>query len=86
MFVFFFLALTCALISSVVRAVSWADSTDLVKNNKDYWTPSQFDSEDNPLAHTTGTGPEIWEQAGGEVDAFIAGKSPSLSHAEIAWE
>jgi len=48
-------------------------STDLVKNNKDYWTPSQFDSEDNPLAHTTGTGPEIWEQAGGEVDAFIAG-------------
>jgi len=35
-------------------------STDLVKNNENYWTPSQFDSDDNPLAHSTGTAPEIW--------------------------
>jgi len=48
-------------------------STDLVKNNENYWTPSQFDSDDNPLAHSTGTAPEIWEQTGGQVDAFIAG-------------
>jgi len=48
-------------------------STDLVKNNETYWTPSQFDSDDNPLAHSTSTAPEIWEQAGGQVDAFIAG-------------
>lgn len=48
-------------------------STELVKKNPDYWTPSQFDSEDNPLAHLTGTGPEIWEQTDGEVDCFVAG-------------
>ena len=46
---------------------------DLVKNNDDYWTPDQFATDDNPLAHTTGTGPEIWEQTGGEIDCFVAG-------------
>ena len=35
----------------------------------------QFESEDNARAHEDQTGPEIWEQAGGRVDAFamIAG-------------
>ena len=35
----------------------------------------QFESEDNVRAHERQTGPEIWEQAGGGVDAFamIAG-------------
>jgi len=48
-------------------------SKELVDQNADYWTPSQFDSDDNPLAHATGTGPEIWDQTGGEIDCFIAG-------------
>ncbi len=30
----------------------------------------QFERAGNPLAHEAGTGPEIWEQAGGEVTAF----------------
>ena len=45
----------------------------LVANNADYWTPNQFETDDNPLAHSEHTGPEIWEQAGGEVDCFVAG-------------
>lgn len=32
----------------------------------------QFANEDNPLAHYTGTGPEIWEQTAGTVTHFIA--------------
>ena len=44
----------------------------LLKENPDYWTPYQFESDDNPLAHLTTTAPEIWEQTGGVCDAFVA--------------
>ena len=34
---------------------------------------SQFTNEANPAAHRAGTALEIWEQSGGQVDAFVAG-------------
>src|SRR5438309_9345992 len=37
-----------------------------------YWVPGQFDNTDNIEAHYTTTGPEIWEQCGGVVGAFVA--------------
>lgn len=37
-----------------------------------YFVPSQFDNPDNVDAHYRTTGPEIWEQTGGSVDAFVA--------------
>jgi len=37
-----------------------------------YWVPSQFDNPDNIEAHYKTTGPEIWEQTGGRIDAYVA--------------
>jgi cysteine synthase A len=36
-----------------------------------YWVPGQFDNPDNVATHYATTGPEIWEQCGGRVGAFV---------------
>jgi cysteine synthase A len=36
-----------------------------------YWVPGQFTNKDNIDAHYRTTGPEIWEQCGGVVGAFV---------------
>lgn len=37
-----------------------------------YWVPSQFDNPDNIQAHHRTTGPEIWKQTRGRLDAYVA--------------
>ncbi len=37
------------------------------------WSPDQYSNPNNPLAHYLGTGPELWEQTGGRITAFVAG-------------
>jgi len=46
----------------------------IVEGNPDqYFMPNQFDNESNVLAHYETTGPEIFKQTKGELDAFVAG-------------
>src|SRR5436853_6608831 len=41
------------------------------KDPAGYWVPGQFDNPDNVETHMLTTGPEVWEQSGGTVDAFV---------------
>src|SRR3546814_4896537 len=45
----------------------------IVKETPGAFWASQFDNPANPLAHETTTGPEIWAQMDGRVDALVAG-------------
>lgn len=48
-------------------------ANELVKEYPNSFIPGQFENPSNPEAHRKTTGPEIWEQSGGNVDIFIAG-------------
>jgi cysteine synthase A len=41
-----------------------------VTEDRGAYRADQFQRDGNPLAHETGTGPEIWSQSGGSVTAF----------------
>jgi len=45
----------------------------ILEENPSFYCPRQFENPDNPQAHYGHTGPEIWEQMEGEVDAFVDG-------------
>ncbi|MFJ8356912.1 cysteine synthase A [Bacillus paramycoides] len=47
-------------------------ATELAKEHG-YFIPQQFQNQANPEIHRLTTGPEIVEQMGGQLDAFIAG-------------
>lgn len=52
-------------------AISAASS--LVSKEPNGWMPQQFENPANPAIHEATTGPEIWEDSGGQIDAIIAG-------------
>ena len=52
-------------------AIEKAD--ELAKEIPDSFIPEQFENPANPAAHRKTTGPEIWADTDGEVDAFVAG-------------
>ena len=50
-----------------------ARAVELQKEIPNSFIPSQFENPANPAVHERTTGPEIWEDMDGNVDAFIAG-------------
>lgn len=50
-----------------------AKAEEIAKETPGAFIPSQFTNEANPAAHEATTGPEIWQDTDGKVDAFIAG-------------
>lgn len=48
-------------------------ATEMVEKEKNAWMPQQFDNPANPAIHEKTTGPEIWEDSGGKIDAIVAG-------------
>src|SRR5437763_15009161 len=46
-------------------------SDRLVREIPGAWKPNQYANDANPRAHYETTGPEIWAQTGGEIDAIV---------------
>ncbi len=50
-----------------------AEAEQIVEEHPDYCLPQQFNNPANPEIHRQTTGPEIWNDLDGEIDAFVAG-------------
>lgn len=48
-------------------------AAELVEREPDGWMPQQFENPANPAIHEATTGPEIWEDTGGNIAAIVAG-------------
>ena len=65
------------------RSLAAAHTADPTKPGRGYFA-DQFENGANWLAHFDGTGPEIYEQCGGKLDAFVAGAGTGGTIAGVA--
>ncbi|MFN0010913.1 MAG: cysteine synthase A [Phycisphaerales bacterium] len=50
-----------------------ARAAELLAEDKSGFTPQQFENPANPAIHEATTGPEIWADTGGKIDAIVSG-------------
>lgn len=48
-------------------------ASEMVSVDPSGWMPQQFENPANPAVHERTTGPEIWEDTAGQIDAIVAG-------------
>jgi len=63
---------------------SYNGVADRIARELNGWRPGQFTNHANPAAHYASTGPEIWQDAAGRVDAFVAGVGTGGSLSGVA--
>jgi cysteine synthase len=49
------------------------EAKKLVSSTPNAWMPNQFENAANPRVHYETTGPELWKQMDGNIDAFVYG-------------
>jgi cysteine synthase A len=55
------------------RMLAAIEEAERIRDATGAWMPNQFANPANPRIHYETTGPEIWEQMGGRLDAFVYG-------------
>jgi cysteine synthase len=55
------------------RMLAAIEEAERIRDQTGAWMPNQFENPANPAIHYRTTGPEIWQQMHGKIDAFVYG-------------
>ncbi|MBK5188150.1 MAG: cysteine synthase A [Gemmatimonadaceae bacterium] len=55
------------------RMLAAIEEAERIRDQTGAWMPNQFSNPANPRVHYEFTGPELWDQMGGRIDAFVYG-------------
>jgi len=55
------------------RMLAAIEEAERIRDRTGAWMPNQFSNPANPAIHYRLTGPELWEQMEGRIDAFVSG-------------